>query len=64
VVTLVQAQQRYVDRLLHCHPGHARRVRRAARRTLWRWASVRGYDPATVVRDAHDMVVLITRADD
>ena len=63
-LTLVQAQQQYIDRLLQCHPGHVRRVRRAAGRTLWRWASVRGYDPATVLRDAHDMVLLLGRADD
>jgi hypothetical protein len=64
VVTLVQAQQRYIDRLLQCHPGHVRRVRRTAGRTLWRWAVARGYTPAVVLRDAHDLFVLITRADD
>ena len=63
-MTLVQAQQRYIDRLLQCHPGQVRRVRRAAGRTLWRWASVRGYTPAVVLRDADDMLTLITRADD
>lgn len=63
-MTLVQAQQRYIDRLLQCHPGHLRRVRRAAASTLCRWARVRGYDPTTVLRDAHDIFVLMSRATD
>lgn len=63
-LTLIQVQQRYIDRLLHCHPGHARRVRRAAGRALCRWAAAHGYDPAVVLRDADDMLTLIARADD
>ncbi len=64
MLTLIQVQQRYIDRLRHCHPGHARRVRRAAARMLRRWARVRGYNPAVVLRDADDMLTLIARADD
>lgn len=63
-MTMIQAQQRYIDRVLTCHPGHRNRVRRAATRILCRWASARGYNPAVLLRDAHDMLLLIARADD
>lgn len=57
-LTLVQAQDRYISRVMACHSGHARRVRRAAWRELSRWASSHGYDPKVVCRDADDVLAL------
>lgn len=57
-LTLVQAQDRYICRVLACNTGHARRVRRAAWRELAEWARKHGYDPTIVCLDADDMVKL------
>ena len=57
-MTMIQAQQRYMNRVLTCHPGHRNRVRRAAARELHAWAVARGLDPVAVHRDAKDMVTL------
>ena len=63
-MTLVEAQQRYIDRVTDCHPGHAARVRRGARRQLHTWAVAHGYDGAVVCRDASDMARLQQASDD
>ena len=57
-MTLIQAQQRYIDRVSACHPGHARRVARAAWSELFAWAEVRGMDARAVCQDAKDMAAL------
>lgn len=57
-LTLVQAQDRYVERVLACRTGHARRVRRSAWRELAAWARNHGYDERTVCLDADDMLKL------
>lgn len=62
--TLIQAQDRYIDRARSCHPGHANRVQRAAHRELFQWAQARGYDGKVVCRDARDMLELELACDD
>jgi hypothetical protein len=37
-MTLIQAQDRFIKRVLNCHPGHSNRVRRAAWAQLFEWA--------------------------
>jgi flavorubredoxin len=56
--TLIEAQQRYIDRVMHCHSGHRSRVRRSAAKELRAYANSHGYNAGNVVADAHDMVVL------
>ncbi len=57
-MTLVQAQQRYIDRATSCHPGHQRRVRNAAAKELKAWATKHGFDAVAVHKDARDMLEL------
>lgn len=57
-LTLVQAQQRYIDRVNGCQTGHLSRVRRAAYRRLDAWAKAHGFDAKVVWRDAEDMALL------
>lgn len=63
-MTLIQAQQQYIDRVTSCHSGHVRRVSQAAWSKLHKWATVHGYDPKIVCQDAKDMAVLEQAADD
>jgi hypothetical protein len=63
-MTLIDAQQRYIDRVNGCHPGHQRRVKRSARLQLSRWAERRGFNSAVVVEDADDMARLEANSDD
>jgi len=63
-MTLIQAQQRYIERVNACHPGHFRRVSNAAWRQLRKWADARGLDGAKVCRDADDMATLERNSDD
>lgn len=63
-MTLIQAQQRYIDRVLRAHPSHQRRVARAARAELAAWARAHGMDADVVCRDAKDMAALEMMADD
>ncbi len=62
-MTLIQAQQRYIDRGLSCHSGHIRRVRNAAASELKAWAIKHGYDANIVHRDAKDLLDLELRAE-
>lgn len=62
-MTLIQAQQQYIDRVASCHPGHARRVSRAAWSELYKWAEARGMDARSVCQDAKDMAMLEANAD-
>ena len=57
-MTLIQAQQRYTDRVLRAHPGHQRRVRNSAAAELKAWAVKHGMNPVEVYRDARDMLEL------
>ena len=57
-MTLIQAQQQYIDRVTRCHPGHQRRVAKAAWAALYKWAESRGMDARAVCQDAKDMAVL------
>jgi len=57
-MTLIQAQQRYIDRAMTCHPGHQRRVRNAAAKELKIWAIKHGFDPDVVHKDAKDVLEL------
>lgn len=63
-MTLIQAQDRYVKRVLACHPGHVRRVRRGAWRELAKWALKHGYDAQIVCRDADDVLKLERAAEE
>lgn len=63
-LTLVQAQDRYVERVLACQTGHARRVRRGAWRELAAWAREHGYDAQIVCRDADDVLKLEQAAEE
>lgn len=63
-MTLVQAQQRYIDRVTACHSGHIKRVRRSARSELYAWAEARGFDARVVCRDAADMAQLTIMSED
>lgn len=62
-MTLNQAQQRYIDRVNICHPGHARRVSRSAWAQLSKWAQARGMNAQAVCQDAKDMAKLEANAD-
>lgn len=57
-MTLIQAQQKYIDRALRAQPGHQRRVRNAAAAELKQWAAKHGMDPVAVHKDARDMLEL------
>lgn len=63
-LTLVQAQDRYVARVMACQTGHVRRVRRGAWRELAEWAHAHGYDAKIVCRDADDVLKLEQEADE
>lgn len=63
-MTLIQAQQRYIERVNTCHPGHLRRVERAAWKQLFQWAAKRGLTASVVCKDADDMAVLERSSDD
>lgn len=63
-MTLIQAQQKYIDRVNSCHPGHRNRVSRAAHSVLWKWAESKGYNPKAVCNDAVDMADLEYKAED
>ncbi len=62
--TLIQAQDRYIERCTGCHPGHARRVRRAAWKELFCWAEKRGMDGKRICRDADDVLKLEVASED
>jgi len=60
-MTLIQAQQRYINRVNAAHPGHFNRVHRSARAQLWQWAIDRGFDTEganAICRDAKDVAAL------
>lgn len=66
-MSLVQAQQRLIDRLNRCHPGHRARVKRAACRELRAYLARIGTPEdqrAAIVRDALDMAELESKAED
>lgn len=63
-MTLIQAQERYIQRVNSCHAGHLRRVERAAWRQLSQWAAKRGFDAAVICRDANDMARLERSCDE
>lgn len=63
-MTLIQAQERYIYRVNHCHVGHRRRVTLSAWKELSAYARRKGYDPKIICSDAHDMAKLERMADD
>jgi hypothetical protein len=63
-MTLIQAQQRYIDRVASCHPGHQRRVARAAWSVLYKWAESRGMNAKAICQDAKDMAMLEQACED
>ncbi|MAF04719.1 MULTISPECIES: hypothetical protein [Herbaspirillum] len=63
-LTLIEAQTRYIDRVLAAHPGHVRRVTRSAWSQLFKWAEARSYVGSVICRDADDMLKLEQMADD
>jgi len=63
-MTLIQAQQKYIDRVTQCHPGHKRRVGQAARAELYQWAEARGMDAEAICKDARDVANLELASDE
>lgn len=63
-MTLLQAQERFIQRVNSCHTEHVRRVRRSAWKQLAAWAVKRGYDAAVVCKDASDMAELERNSED
>jgi len=62
-MTLIQAQQRYVNRVNdpNNNPGHLRRVRRGASNQFYKWARGRGIPETEIsilLNDAIDMAKL------
>lgn len=60
-MTLIQAQERYMERIRSAHPGHVKRVRRSAHKQLGAYLEKQG-TPALqryqVIKDAEDMLKL------
>lgn len=66
-LTLIQAQERYIERVKNAKSGHVNRVRRAARKQLGEYLEKTGASQITrmqVVQDADDMIKLEANADD
>lgn len=63
-LTLIQAQDRYIQRVMTCKNGHIRRVRRSAWRELATWAKTHGYESKIICKDADDMLKLEQTAED
>lgn len=63
-MTLIQAQDRYIQRVNGCHTGHRRRVTRAAWRELSGYAEQHGMNARQVCIDARDMAELKRNAED
>lgn len=66
-MTLIQAQQRLIQRINNCHPGHQARVRRSACRELTAYLERTGTPKdqrAAIVRDALDMAKLEAGSDE
>ena len=63
-MTLIQAQQQYIDRVTSCHSGHQRRVSRAAWAALYQWAESRGMDAKAICQDAKDVAALEQASDE
>ncbi len=62
--TLIQAQQKYIDRVNQCHSGHFQRVSRAAWSELYQWAESKGMNARLVCQDAKDMALLERNSDE
>ena len=63
-MTLIQAQEKFISRVNSCHPGHTKRVRRAAWAELYRWAECKGMDAKAVCKDASDIAALELACDE
>lgn len=67
-MNLIQAQQRYIDRVNACHTGHHRRVARGARKELDSWLAKHGVADEkqrdAICKDARDMAELERNADE
>jgi hypothetical protein len=63
-MTLIQAQQQYIDRVTGCQPGHRSRVARAAWSALYKWAESRGMNAKAVCQDAKDVATLEQASED
>lgn len=64
MLNLIQAQERYIDRVNACHEGHFRRVRASARKQLRKWAESRSMAADQIIKDADDMATLERNSDD
>lgn len=65
-LTLTQAQERLINRVVEAHQGHQKRVLSAARKQLFAWAIAGGYtqdDAIVVCNDACDMLSLTLKED-
>lgn len=67
MITLIQAQERYIERVKNAKAGHVNRVRRAARKQLGEYLEKTGASQMTrmqVIKDADDMLKLEENADE
>lgn len=63
-MTLVQAQQKYIARVVNANPHFAKRTRNAAWAELWKYAESKGMDAKAVCKDAKDMAALELACDE
>lgn len=57
-MSLIQAQQKYIDRVVNANPNFIKRTRKAAWAELYRWAESKGLDAKAVCNDAKDVANL------
>jgi len=62
-LTLIQAQQRYIDKVKNLATGCGKEIAVGARLEFCRWAKRHGYDTTVVLNDARDMVELMRNAE-
>lgn len=66
-MTLIQAQERYIERIRNAHPGHVNRVRRSARKQLGAYLEKQGtpqIQRLQLIRDSEEMLSLELNAED
>ena len=65
-MNMIQAQQRYINRVNSCHQGHRNRVHKSAQSELSMWLKANGYQAMReqIINDAIDMANLEKNCDD
>lgn len=57
-MTLIQAQQRYIEKMKPLRASCNKKKAVGARLELCRWAKRNGYDPVIILNDARDILEL------